>query len=79
MTVRLYGTGCTKCGKKKKKAHVSSLGNNQSRCSTAVTKGGKGFCFSVSAGSNVPNDGFKLFNARLNKLKKTALTRITFF
>lgn len=53
--------------KKKKMAHVSSLGNNQSRCSTAVTKGGKGFCFSISAGSNVPTDGFKIFNAKLKR------------
>jgi len=42
MTERLHGAGCTKCGMNSalKMAHVSSLGNNQSRCSTAVTKGG---------------------------------------
>lgn len=50
-----------------KKQHGSSLGNDQFRCSTAVTKGGKGFCFSISAGSNVPNDGLKIFNAKLNR------------
>jgi len=66
MTARLYGAGCTKCGMNsaQKMAHVSSLGNNQSRCSTAVTKGGEGFCFIISAGSNTFY-GFKIVNGKL--------------